>query len=189
VRLFVAINFPLPVREAIFDETAPLRTATNGVRWVDAALLHLTVKFLGEQGESQVPELLAALERTAAQHAPVDAELTGVGAFPNLRRPRVVWMGMRDGDRLAKLANDVDRSCVMLGMPAEQRPFRAHLTLGRVRQELAIADAARLADAAAAIRTRQHVVIRSLELMRSDLSAARPVYSTLASLTMQGGTV
>ncbi len=102
VRLFVAINPPEAVRERIGVGTAELRRL-GGVRWVDPGALHITLKFIGASDEGRANEVAASLRRVAAGHAPFDVGLSGVGAFPSLQRPRVVWVGVGPGPEIARL--------------------------------------------------------------------------------------
>src|SRR6476661_2900414 len=147
MRLFIAVNLPAAVRDAIYADAEPLRAATNAIRWVSPAALHVTLKFLGEQDESLVAPLRDVLEAVVPTHAAISVRTTEVGAFPNFRRPRVVWVGMTSERALQSLAGDIDRALTPLGIPREARPFQAHLTLGRVKSELPPADATNLAAA------------------------------------------
>lgn len=132
MRLFIALSIPDEVRRELARAQAGLRGLP--VRWADPAGIHLTLQFLGETAEGSVPPLLAALAAVPATTFPL--RLAGLGAFPNLRQPRVVWAGL-DGDlaALARLQAAVLAATAPLGFVPEERPFRPHLTLGRVRQE------------------------------------------------------
>jgi RNA 2',3'-cyclic 3'-phosphodiesterase len=179
VRLFLAINFPDTVREAVAEACAPLREAAPGVRWVKPELLHLTVKFFGDQPDEIVPALRDAIAATAARHRPMELVLEGVGAFPNLRRPRVVWTGVEPSARLELLFHDTESACDRLGFPLEGKVFRPHVTIGRVRPGTP-PDALRpLATAAKEVRLRESVYVETLDLMASDLSGGGPRYVLL----------
>ena len=174
MRLFLAINFPESVRERIAEASAPLREAAPAVRWVKPELLHLTVKFFGEQPDDAVPPLRDAIAGAAARHRPLELLLDGAGAFPNLRRPRVVWIGVEPSARLELLFHDTEIACERLGFPLEGKVFRPHVTIGRVRPGTA-PDALRpLARAAEAVRLHESVYVESLDLMASDLSGRGP---------------
>jgi 2'-5' RNA ligase len=179
VRLFLAINFPEAVRERIAEACAPLREAAPDVRWVNPALLHLTVKFFGDQPDDAVPVLHEAIANTAARHRPMELVLEHVGAFPNLRRPRVVWIGVEPSARLELLFHDTEIACERLGFPLEGKVFRPHVTIGRVRPGTA-PDALRpLARAAADVQLQQSVYVETLDLMASDLSGSGPRFALL----------
>jgi 2'-5' RNA ligase len=143
--------------------------------------LHVTLKFLGEQDERLVGRLREALERVAARHSPVTVETTRVGAFPNFRRPRVVWVGMTGEKPLQALARDVDETLAPLGIPPESRAFQAHVTLGRARGELSPQEAAAIAKAGEAVRTTRGFAVQTVDLMRSELGPGGSRYSLLTA--------
>jgi 2'-5' RNA ligase len=169
MRLFIAVNLPAALRDAIYADAESLRAATTAIRWVSPAALHVTLKFLGEQDESLVTPLRDALESVASSHAAISASTTDVGAFPNFRRPRVVWVGMTGERALQSLASDIDRVLAPLGMAREARAFQAHLTLGRVKGELAPAQATTLAAAAKSVRGSRELAVQTVDLMQSEL--------------------
>jgi RNA 2',3'-cyclic 3'-phosphodiesterase len=184
IRLFIAINLPADIRSAIYDDTSPLRASVNAVKWVSAPSLHVTVKFLGEQEDRLVGELGHALETVAARHASLRVRTTEFGAFPNFRRPRVVWVGMTGAEALGALAHDVDVAVAGFGVPIETRPFRAHLTIGRVKRELSPIEAAALGAAARARGPAREFSIRTIDLMQSELGPGGSRYSVLAAVPL-----
>ena len=181
MRLFIAINIPAAVRNAIHADAERLRAATDGVRWVAPNALHVTLKFLGEQDEGRIESFRAAIDSVANRHPSVNVETTRVGAFPNFRRPRVVWLGMTGEKALQALAGAIDRALAPLGLPPESRVFRAHLTLGRVRSELRPTDAAALAEAAESAPPSRGFVVQTVDLMRSELGPGGSRYSVVAA--------
>lgn len=184
VRLFIAINLPTEVRRAIVDATAPMRQAAPRLSWVTEERLHLTMEFLGDQPEESVAPLRAALAREAARHAPVTLELRGLGAFPNLRSPRIVWLGVAADPRLELLQHDLARMCEELGYERDARAFRPHITLGRARTPLH-ADAARtLAAAARAVAWSATVEARSVDIMESRLLPSGARYGVVAGIPL-----
>lgn len=184
MRLFVAINVPSAVRDAIFADSAPLRAGASSIKWTAAPSLHVTLKFIGEYDDASVHGVQHAVAEAAGVHAPFDVETTTVGAFPNFRRPRVVWVGMTSEAEFRALASDIDRALVALGIVADARPFQAHLTLGRVRGDLRPAEAKALAAAAAEARTRRAFPVRTVDLMRSELGPGGSRYSVLAAVPL-----
>jgi 2'-5' RNA ligase len=183
MRLFVAVNIPAAVRDAIYGDAEPLRVVRS-VKWVDAPLLHVTLKFLGEQPDDVVPNLTDALRTAASRHRELDVATTEWGAFPNFRRPRVVWVGMTGEPQLRALASDIDETFAALGIPAESRPFKAHLTLGRAKGEMRPADTRAFAEAAARPRASRGFAVRTVDLMRSELGGGGPRYSVLAAVPL-----
>lgn len=135
MRCFIAVDLSAEVRAAVADVQARVRAAAPraDVRWLDPHAFHLTLKFLGAVPGERVVAVSAALE-SAVSEPPLELEARGLGAFPTIRRPRVLWAGIVVGvPRLVTLAAAVERALVPLGFPPEARPFQAHLTLGRVR--------------------------------------------------------
>jgi 2'-5' RNA ligase len=133
MRLFIALALPAEVHEELALAQARLRGLP--VRWASPAGIHLTLQFIGEAPERSAPALLEAL--AGLPDTPFELRLDGLGAFPDLRRPRVVWAGL-GGDlaALARLQAAVLGATAPLGFTPEARPFRPHLTLGRVRQDV-----------------------------------------------------
>jgi 2'-5' RNA ligase len=123
VRLFVAVNLPEALREAIHAAAKPLRDAGLPVKWVGPEALHLTLKFLGEVKEGRVSVRSFTLG------------VGGFGGFPTGVLARVLWVGCEPAPPLELLQDGVERGYAALGFPVEGRPFRPHLTLGRARKE------------------------------------------------------
>ncbi len=186
MRLFLAINLPTSERHAIYAATAPMRAAARAVAWVTEERLHLTLKFLGEQPESQLAPLQAALGAAIARHGPVTLGLGGLGAFPNLRAPRVVWLGVERDPKLELVHHDVEEACGELGYEVDGRAFRPHITLGRVRDRLTPNAARALAAAARGVAYTGSAEGRSVDVMASELKSSGARYTVLASLPLGG---
>src|SRR5918999_5504467 len=135
VRLFIAINLPESERNAIHESTAPLRAAARSVTWVAPDCIHLTMKFLGEQSAEDVLRVRDAIAAVARRFQPLRLDVSGVGAFPHLRSPRIFWMGVAADPKLELLHHDLEVACEALGHEVEARAFRPHVTLGRVKRD------------------------------------------------------
>lgn len=187
IRLFVAVNLPSASRERIAADSLPLREAAPSVAWIRPPLLHLTLKFIGEQEERLVPLFAEACVGAAAHARPHRLAFAAYGAFPNLRRPHVVWLGISaGGEQLTRIAADLDAACETLGVARDTRPFRPHLTLGRVKRDLSKQESRALAQAARSASSEEVVMVESIDLMRSDLGQAGPAYTVLASAPLGG---
>lgn len=145
------------------------------MQWVDEAKLHLTLKFLGDQPESLVSPLSAALDAAAGQSRELDLVFGAIGAFPNFRRPRVVWIGVAPDPKLELLHHNVEVACERLGLSLDGRPFRPHLTLGRVEQD----DGRALREAARGLRVREVSSVSSVDLMLSAGGQYRVLHPAL----------
>ena len=179
MRLFIGINFPDDIRSALHAAMHPLRTAAPEIRWVDAPRIHLTMKFLGEHSEEAIPPLVDALARTASRYDPIPLELGGLNAFPNLRQPRVVWLGVKADPKLELMHHDVETACAALGHPVDGRAYRPHVTLGRARDRAN--DPARIAAVARAIIYEAAVNAEALDLMVSEHVNGAPRYRVVGS--------
>ena len=136
IRAFIAVNLPLPLIRKLTDEVAamkgPIAAGGAKVAWVPAANLHLTLKFLGAIRPEVVEAIGEALGRGLAGRPSIEIEVTGMGAFPSAAHPRILWAGIRDQPAFAALQKDIEGWMEALGFPREERPFHAHLTVGRV---------------------------------------------------------
>jgi 2'-5' RNA ligase len=134
MRTFIAVEITGETATAMTEYLEHLRRHPAKVRWSRPDQMHLTLKFLGEIQESVAGTVSEALKALAAGSSPFQAELKGLGGFPNLKRPNVLWAGVTDGAaELVALAEQVEREMESLGFKREGRPFRPHLTLGRVK--------------------------------------------------------
>ena len=134
MRTFVAIELDDAIRTAIVTAGERLRGTRLKATWVREHGVHLTLKFLGDVPAERVPEIAAALEEAAAGVEPFGFAVRGLGAFPNARRPRVLWTGVvEESGALAALVGRVEDGLSRLGFKKEGRRFHAHLTIGRVR--------------------------------------------------------
>lgn len=183
VRLFIALNLPGEVRDALHAGAAPLREAVPcGIGWVKPEGLHLTLKFLGDVEEARVPAIVEAVRTVAAAHPVPRLVVQGVGAFPSLARPRVVWAGVEATPRLELLQHDAEGTLARLGFEVEGRPFRPHVTLGRVRAGGDAAATRPLAMAAAACVVAADVPVPTLDLMHSTLMPGGARHEAVARL-------
>lgn len=187
MRLFLALELGPRERRAIYQAIEPMRTAAPNASWVRETNLHLSIKFFGEQPESAPATLVSALESVGAKHSPVDLRFGGLGAFPNLRAPRVVWMGVQHDPRLELMHHDIEEACAANGFALDARTFRPHITLARVRDEMPIADARSLAVAARGVRYKGMYQAGTISLMQSDLAPGGARYTKVASIPLGGG--
>lgn len=134
LRLFIALSLPPQVETELDRLLGLVRPKSREVKWVPAKNIHLTVKFLGDTDEKLVEKICRSLDEVASSYRPFETVLDSVGGFPNLNRPRVIWVGGSEPlEDAASLARDIDLRMGKLGFEKEKRPFKAHLTLGRVR--------------------------------------------------------
>lgn len=134
VRAFVAVDLPEGVERVVGEASQSLREARiEGLRAVRPEGVHLTLKFLGDVPKTRLDEVARAVSEAVASHRPFDISTGDFGAFPDTRRPLVLWVGIEgDVGPLMRLQADVDAALGALGFPTETRPFHPHLTLARL---------------------------------------------------------
>ena len=132
MRLFVALEVPEAVRRELARRVAALRDRLPRARWVDTEMVHLTLLFLGQTPDDQVPALSVKLREAFAKHPPMTLRLSGGGTFPPKRLARVAWVGLDAPEELAAVQADAVAAAVeAVGFEPEDRPFKSHVTLAR----------------------------------------------------------
>jgi 2'-5' RNA ligase len=187
LRVFLAIEVPDAVREALTGPLNALQPLHDAIRINPVERMHLTLHFLGHLPRSDVEQLEAALAPTVLRHQRFRLAAQGVGAFPDIRRPRVVWAGIGgDLPKLIALQADLGEALRQAGVTVEDR-FHAHLTLGRVRRPLKAQERTMLGDWSArwARVTFGDVPVDRIRLMRSQLGGGPPKYTTVATFDLQ----
>ena len=188
LRLFVAWELPEALLAALERLQGELRAQAPALRWVRLQGIHLTLKFLGEVGESRVPAIIEALRRAAEPTAPLAIALGRPGSFGGRQGPTVIWVRLEgDLEALAHLQRQVEGALAPLGFPPEERPFHPHLTLARVPPESA-ADGRRLEALlpTAHLPSPEPFTIEEISLMRSILGPGGAAYQRLATLPLAG---
>ena len=179
IRAFIAIRAGPEVEGAVDDLVAQLRSHDDGIRWVSSANLHLTLKFLGPTVPiEQIRRLQPELEAIAADITALEIEVADVGGFPDLRRPNVLWVGLRS-DRLIELASRVDAAASRCGFEHERRAFNPHLTIGRLKRPR-LETETRMRIEAAKNRAFGSSTIREMMLYRSITGTSGATYEALA---------
>lgn len=190
LRLFIAVHLPPDLLAGIGDVQGQLRQEMGALslRWTRPEGSHLTLKFLGETAANRVEGIVAALQAAAATQPGFTLTVAGLGCFPTLRRPNVIWVGVQDPDRaLQRLAAAVDGAMAGLGWQAERRPFNGHLTLARVKQGAGVEERSAIAAHLARFSPPDPLgllPVRFLHLMHSDLQPGGSIYTELAKISL-----
>jgi len=187
LRLFVAADIPLEIRELLDSTMKRLRGEGIDARWVKPENLHLTLKFIGEYGEEGLERLSREIHKAAERSGPFEAVLGGCGAFPSRRKARVIWVGMSDGvDDAAAIARKLDSRLEKAGVKREQRQFRGHLTLARLRRPQDCTEV--LESMSGMLEGLQDLPFRveEIRLFRSILKPQGPMYVELEKVTLGG---
>ncbi len=177
MRLFIALKVPEEERNRIHAAAAPLREAGYPVRWLDPDRFHLTLKFLGEVRPDRAPTVEKVVERIAQATTAFDFEIRGFGAFPTIRRPQVLWIGVDPIPALRCLKQDLEWALANHGFERETRAFHPHITLGRVDSQDGAGVFRGLDELSAGIEYRGKVRADTVDVMRSHLSRQGARYS------------
>ena len=193
LRAFIAIKLSEELRGHIGEVQAELKRRAfgrDGLGWVRPEGIHLTLRFLGDIAEEQVEALGTLLRDVAAVMKPFDLEVRGVGAFPNPRMPRVIWLGLHGTPEsmasLRRMHARIEAGVVSLGFPRESREFTAHLTLARVRNRQSGAALAKVLEANQD-RAVGSFTAASVGLIKSELRPTGAVYTTLVEVPFGAG--
>ncbi len=187
MRLFVALNLPKKERDRIYRASKILRECELPVRWAEPDHYHVTLKFLGEVTEDRIEGVQAALDKVGLSTAILDLAVEGFGAFPTIRRPEVIWVGIEPSPALRCLKQDVEWALMGCGFERETRAFHPHLTLGQANAEDGAGAFRGLDDKAANLNYQGQVKVRKLDLMRSQPAKGGSARFTLHhSITFEG---
>jgi 2'-5' RNA ligase len=191
IRAFIALDIDEALRTALQTRTEDLRGGVpeRAVRWVQPESIHLTLKFLGDIHAKMVPDIEAGLEAAAVGIGLFRMQVAELGCFPNDRRPRVIWVGVKEeSGALKTLYNALETQMAGLGFERERRKLHPHLTLGRVRRSASRSD---VRDVAQALQDGHIGAIGAVDcshvhLYQSELRPTGAVYSRLASIAFGG---
>ena len=185
MRAFIALHIPQAAISVLNETIQRLGDRVpDGVRWVNPSGIHLTLKFLGNVVPAQADEVLEAMRRPATSVAPFWINLNGLGTFPNEIKPRIVWAGIQgDLDSLLELQEKLEEAMWGLGFARERRPFSAHLTLGRVKEQVSNCIRRRIAAGleGTALGPGEPWLVEAVYLVQSQLAPGGATYSNLGS--------
>jgi RNA 2',3'-cyclic 3'-phosphodiesterase len=186
IRAFLAIDLPSSLRPTLALIQGELKRSGADVRWVPVGNIHLTLKFFGQLPENQVEPLTQAARQVAAGQEPFQLQLTKAGAFPSLRNPRVLWLGL-GGDVivLAQFYHRLEKVFATLGHVPEERPLHPHLTLGRLRSPAGREGLTKVLQELPAPQGPAFQV-GEIILFRSQLSPQGSTYTPLAVIPLGG---
>ncbi len=138
LRCFIAIGITDPIKREIGELLDILKKYDVDIKWVIPENLHLTLKFLGNTPDALLPKIGESLSRLVSSYEAFYIKIYKTGVFPNKRYPRVIWVGVEDSDIIKNLKNDIEHSMSLLGYQKEDKAFKPHLTVGRVRSQKGI---------------------------------------------------
>jgi 2'-5' RNA ligase len=182
MRIFIAIELNEEMHNKLAAIQSKLKPAGADVKWVEPQNIHLTLKFLGETPPEKIEKIKNTLDAIAANTNTFNISLSQIGAFPNINSPRVIWVGIKDVGapcNVTLLASEIENELAKLGFPKEDRPFSAHLTLGRVRSPK---DRERLKEQITSSATLWRdfaMTVSTITLFQSTLTPKGPIYTAL----------
>jgi 2'-5' RNA ligase len=186
IRSFLAIELPRTIRKKIEEVQGDLRSTHADVRWVNPEKIHLTLKFFGNIEESRIDLLLKSIEEPIRNTLPFSLKVRGVGAFPHLKNPRVIWIGLVNGrEVLISFQKQIETQLEKIGIQPEDRPFNPHLTLGRMKSSRGKVELAG--------RMEKHkeeefgdFQVERVVLFKSDLRPTGPIHTPLRDMKLGG---
>lgn len=188
IRSFIAIELPDELKRGLAELQSSLKL--RGQHWakpVEPQNMHLTLKFLGNMEKSQLTPVTRAMEAAAEGISRFYLKVKDIGAFPNLKRAQVVWVGLSgEVDKLVQLQQRLESSLVPLGFASESRPFTAHLTLARLRHQASPDERQRLGEliATTKLEAAYTIEVDAINLMKSQLTREGPIYSRISSVKL-----
>lgn len=189
IRSFIAIELPEEVKAGLRRLQTELKLPEHTfVKWVAPDGIHLTLKFLGNISPQKVSEITRVMEQASQGVSPLQLEVTEVGAFPNMRQPRVLWVSIKgEVDKLVSWQQHIDNGLVPLGFSKETRPFTPHLTLARLREGCSPGDRRDFGEMVTKtpIEVSYKFNVTGLNLMKSQLLPGGAVYNRLAEVKLK----
>lgn len=182
IRSFIAIDLNAEVQSKLGEVIRQLKPGAGiAVRWVPENNIHITLKFLGDTSPANLDILKKILTTEASRVQPFALKIDGLGAFPSIRRPRVIWIGVEAPPALLALQRSIDTETQRLGYTPEDRPFSPHLTLGRILHNATPEDIRKVGDllVASKISITTTVLVKTVVLFRSDLQPGGAIYTPI----------
>ena len=178
MRTFIALELSNEIQKELSRLQEELNKADADVKWVKPDNIHLTLKFLGNVEDAKIEQIKKILEGISSKEKLFEISLSGLGAFPDLNHPRVLWVGLDTGSPEAKrIAASLETELQKIGFPKEERPFSAHLTLGRVKSGR---NKAKLKEKLSSLQVQpKSSAINNITLFQSTLTPKGPIYTPL----------
>jgi 2'-5' RNA ligase len=183
VRTFIAFDTPDPIKTDISKIQATLKECRADVRWESEKKFHVTIKFLGNAEEKILPNLISTIKNIAEKYHEFSIIYQKIGAFPDKKRPRVLWIGCTNADeQLFHMKEQLDQALKGYGFEIEERRFHPHVTLGRIKSQSGLKNLIQTLENVT-FEPRQ-VSIRDILVVKSELKPSGSEYSTLASISL-----
>src|SRR4030066_21905 len=189
IRAFIAIDLSPEIHQRLEDVLQDYRKQLDKVpiRWVPVLNIHLTLKFLGDVSLSNLNMLTNMIQAEVSNHHQFEISVGGSGAYPNIRQPRVIWVGVEAPQELNAIQNGIETTTSRLGYAREERAFSPHLTIGRVSRNATSSDLKTISQALEKTRIGflGATCVEKVHLYRSDLRPTGAVYTQIFSSSLQ----
>ena len=185
LRCFIAIEIPETIKKSIAAIVDNLKKSDSDVKWVSDENIHITLQFLGETEESLVPDIKGALYKILAPYSSFYIKIADVGCFPSGKRPRVVWLGMKEPQALINLYEDIANEMVRFGYQKEERGFTPHVTIGRVKSNRNLGELLRRLEEFK-VADFPGFEVQNIRLMKSELKPSGAKHYCLAEIPIGG---
>jgi 2'-5' RNA ligase len=183
MRTFIAVELTEEFKKKIEEVQTPLKRLGTDVSWVKPGNVHATLKFLGEVSEDKIEKVFGGAEKALEGIKGFKLSLKDLGCFPNMRKPRVVWIGVEKGkEELSIMAGKIEQEMENIGYPKENRGFSPHLTIGRVKSSKNIEKLAEQIKKTS-FQT-EEIEIKEVVVMKSQLNPAGAVYTPLKKIPL-----
>jgi RNA 2',3'-cyclic 3'-phosphodiesterase len=186
VRCFIAVDLTVQVKGALRELIEVLKRHGGDIKWVRSENLHLTLKFLGGTPPELLPKISESIAVLTSSYRPFSIKVAGVGVFPGRKNPRVVWVGIHDSETLGTVKESIENAMISYGYEKEDREFRPHLTIGRVRSQRGMISTMNALNAYEG-KDFGTVLIDRIKLMKSELKPSGPEYTCLYDLPLNEG--
>jgi len=188
IRCFIAIELPGELKKELAELITLLKRRSPSIlRWVDPQGIHITLQFFGEVSEELIEEIELSMVESVKDVHPFQLEVGGTGAFPNLNRPELIWVGVKgEMEKLVALHTKIEDNMELLGFPRERRAYSPHLTLARVRNEAPDFDWQRLGKliSTTTFTSIVPVKVKEVHLIKSQLTPAGAVYTVMKTIPL-----
>lgn len=186
IRTFLAIDLPEEIKVQIENVQNRLKSTVKGIRWTRPEGIHLTLKFFGNISENKIADISSVVEKNTVDIRPLSLKVSTLGTFPNLKRPRVLWLGIGGSvEKLSDLQKEIEKDLESIGFQRENRAFRAHLTLGRIKSPKNVKGLSEIIKNEE-IYDAGSFCAGGLTLLKSDLTPQGAIYTKLAYFPFDG---
>ena len=187
MRIFIAVKLSSEIKLRLGEVQNKLKESGADVKWVKPENIHLTLKFLGNVVESKLETLVKEAGEVARKFSPFKIKFSGLGTFPNLKNPRVIWVGIESkAKELLRLSREIEENLAKLEFPPEKREYKPHLTLGRVRSGQ---NKSRLIETISTLNIQKigEMEVNKISIIKSELRREGPIYTVVGEIHLKRG--